>query len=136
MDTKSQDTKSQDTKSQKFIFSFMDMADAGSQTDKELLQPVFLEWIAHIMANIPPPQPTRLIPPEPEQGPITFAEWFEALTEDSYEVYDLKAKYEEAFNTHLSIYQFAGLKIIRQNFTKFSVNSQGQKQLIYQKRVG
>ena len=69
-----------------------------------------------------------------QQDLPTFEEWLDTLAEDSYEVYALKANYEETFHCQLSIYQFSALKCIRQNFTKITTGSGKNKQITYQKK--
>ena len=110
----------------------MNKDEKSTQTEDGLLEPLFYYWISYIKSNLPPPPPTRLISP-PQQDLPTFEEWFDTLAEDSYEVYTLKANYEETFHCQLSIYQFSVLKCIRENFTKITIGSGKNKQLIYQK---
>ena len=111
------------------------MNDSSTQTEDGLLDPLFFQWISYIKSNLPPPPPTRLIAPPPQENSPTFDEWFEALNGNSFEVYALKANYEETFHCQLSIYQFSALKAIRLNFNKITRGTGKNKQIIYEKNI-
>lgn len=126
------------------------MKTAETQTELGLLDSAFHDWIDYMKANMQPPplqpptqQPlphiTTYQPPTNQQNlpPSNdeFENFYNGLEKNEYEVYELKQLYQEFFHIEeLSIYSFAGLKIIREHFTKTTYTKNMKRFTIYHKK--
>ena len=126
------------------------MKTVETQTELALLDSAFHDWIDYMKSNMePPPLQPPSQPPTPNittwQPPVIkqqpppsneeFDNFYNGLEKDEYEVYELKHLYEEFFHLdELSIYSFAGLKIIREHFTKTTHTRNMKRMTIYHKK--